>query len=621
MLTDALGSGTRPGWLASVHHDGSTRYVDQLYPRLGETVRLRLRLAVTAPVQRIWLRTFPDGEQALTPLTPAATLGPARWWEGQLRVHEPLTHYRFVLDSQDGLWWYSAAGLTPWDPLDHSDFRLIANYDPPTWVQRTVFYQIFPDRFANGHRSGDPQPHTYPWGAAPPAGQPGHLIFYGGDLPGLQQRLDYLTDLGVDALYLTPIFTAYSNHKYDVVDYTQVDPHFGGNAALAALRRALTGQGLRYLLDITPNHCGYGHPWFQRAQADAAAPEAAFFTFHQHPHHYESWLGVASLPKLNYRSPALRQAMYAGPDAVFQRWLRPPYQADGWRVDVANMLGRQGEIQLGVEVARGIRQAVKATRADAYLMGENFFDASPQLQGDQWDGVMNYAGFSQPLLNWLGGYELHAWGWPERVTGRTPWPTAALLATWRDRLAAIPWAVALQQYNVLGSHDTHRCRSRLGGNDALHRLAVTVQMTFPGAPGLYYGDEIGLLDDPALQSRGCMVWDKAAWDHDLHAFYCAWIETRRRDTVLHQGGLQFLLTEADTLAYQREDASGWLIVVAHRSAAPRPAGPLAVAQGGIPDGVTFVERFSGRRASVVSGQLPLPTLHQGSAVWRSLDAP
>ena len=249
------------------------------------------------------------------------------------------------------------------------------------------------------------------------------IEFYGGDLPGITGKLDYLAGtssssgpgLGVNALYLNPVFTAYSNHRYDVADYDNVDPHLGGNAALAELRRGLTDRGMRYMLDIVPNHCGFMHPWFRAAQADPAAATAEFFTFRHHPDDYECWLGVRSLPKLNYRSPRLREAIYAGPDAVFRRWLRPPYAADGWRVDVANMLGRHGVDQLGAEVARGIRQAVKAENPDAYLLGENFFDATAQLQGDGWDASMNYAGFTMPLWYWLRGFTVDQHSEPRQV--------------------------------------------------------------------------------------------------------------------------------------------------------------------------------------------------------------
>ena len=614
-------------WTASIHHDGSESYVSNLYPRLGQTVRLRLRISHQAPVRRVILRTLPDGEQRLTPMQRGATEPPAQWWESDLLIDEPSVHYRFIIDAADGIWHYSAAGLSPHIPLDRTDFRILAEYDPPGWPLETIFYQIFPDRFANGDPSTSPRPEeyeyrghrpmTYPWETLPPPDQPGPLVFYGGDLPGIESRLDYLSDLGVNALYLNPVFTALSNHKYDVADYDHVDPHLGGDDALASLRRALDARGMRYLLDIVPNHCGYWHPWFQSALADPATPEAEFFTFLNHPNEYASWLGVWTLPKLNYRSERLRQRIYEGPEAVFRHWLRPPFSADGWRVDVANMLGRQGETQLGREIGQALRRAVRETRPDAYLMGENFFDATDQLQGDQWDGVMNYDGFTHPLWNWLRGYEQGAHGLAEPLHGPR-WSSETMVTAWQSRLAAIPWVVACRQYNLLDSHDTPRIRTMVGGNDALHRLAAAVLLTFPGVPGLYYGDEIGLTDLPHVKQRGCMVWDEARWDKPLRDYHRQLIHLRRESAALCHGGFQVLLTEADTVAYQRAAAADRVLVFAHRGEQPRPAGDVTLAHAGIPDGTRFVDVLGGAEMSVRDGTLPLPELPQGALILRQV---
>lgn len=615
-----------PSWLASVHHDGSDKFVSNSSPQLGETVRLRLRMAQGAPVHRVILRTFPDGEQMLADMHRAQAEPPVQWWETSIVLSQPVCQYRFVIVATDGVWHYSALGPTPHVPLDHTDFRLLADFHPPEWTAQAVFYQIFPDRFANGDPANDPKPgefeyrghrpQTYPWESPPPDGQLFPLVFYGGDLPGIEQRLAYLSDLGIDAIYLNPIFRGYSNHKYDVIDYNEVDPHFGGDAALVSLRRALDARRMRYILDIVPNHCGYAHPWFQAAQADRHAPEADFFTFRHHPDDYATWLGVQMLPKLNYRSHELRRRIYEAPEAVFRRWLRPPFSADGWRVDVANMLGNQGPSQLGIEISRGIRQAVKDTRPDAYLIGENFFDATAQLQGDQWDAVMNYNGFTHPLWYWLGGYNLEAHGFPNPVTVEQ-WPTSAMADMWRNQLATIPWVVALQQYNLLGSHDTRRIRTIVKGNDNLQRLALSLLLTFPGVPGLFYGDEIGMEDVAGLGSRGCMVWDESRWNKPIRDFYQRLIRLRRTSTILQSGGFQILLIEPDTIAYQREHRSGRILVFAHRGEQPRPGGPISLANGGVPDGTLFVDIESGREFLVQGGSITLPQLEQGAIILQA----
>jgi alpha-glucosidase len=182
-------------------------------------------------------------------------------------------------------------------------------------------------------------------------------------------------------------------------------------------------------------------------------------------------------------------------------------------------------------------------------------------------------------------------------------------------MAALPWAIALQQYNQLGSHDVPRIRTVVGGNDALHRLAAVVQFTYPGVPGLYYGDEIGMKDVPRLGQRGCMIWDEGRWDAGLLAFYRDLIALRRASPLMQEGGFQMLAVESDTFAYQREGTEGRLLVVAHRAERPRPAGLIEVAQGGIPDGLQFVERFSGKAAVTRDGKLVLPELPRGATLW------
>jgi len=621
-----------PFYIHSIHHDGSNRYVrcgpaGGADPRPGDEVTIRLRAAPDAPIERVLLRTCPDGEQHFVEMRPDCA-GPAcRWWQATLRMSMPVVGYRFLLFTTDGAWWYNGSGLHRHMPTDADDFRLLAEYAAPAWVRDSVFYQIFPDRFADGDPGPDVRDGEFEyrgqlararrWGEPPAIGPAAMVEFYGGDLVGIEQRLDYLMDLGVNAFYLNPIFTAYSNHRYDVVDYTHVDPHLGGSRALISLRRATAGRGVRLIIDIVPNHCGVAHPWFQAAVADVNAPTAEYFTFFKHPDDYACWLGVRSLPKLNYRSAALRDVMYAGSDAVFRYWLRPPYAIDGWRIDVANMLARQGADQLGFEVGRGIRQAVKEENPAAYLLGEDFFDGSAQLQGDCWDAVMNYSGFAQPIWYWLSRFHVRQHGQPESVVSDMPWPTQALVDTWQAYRAAVPWTIARQQFNLLGSHDTPRILNVVGGDPARNRLAAGLLLTYIGVPSVYYGDEIGLGGNGDAATRACMLWDRSAWDEDLRAFYQALIHLRRTSPVLIEGGFQMLLVEEDTLAYLRDTDEAQIVVVGHRGPGARPASPLPVAHGAIPDGVELVEHFSGMRASVANGHLPLPAMLPGVWIWRT----
>ncbi len=612
-------------WMASVHHDGSPRYVVGNPSSLGATVTLRLRVGLDAPVEHVFLRVCPDGEQMMLPMRRVRTDGVCCWWEGELQLQMLRTNYRFWLLTPEGGWWLTADGLMRHTPPDAHDFKILARYRAPEWVRDTVFYQIFPDRFADGDpannvRDGEYLCHGRPvvarsWGERPrPHSESGSVEFFGGDLQGIVQRLEYLEDLGVSALYLTPIFASPSNHKYDVVNYKQVDPHFGGDEALLVLRRALSERGMRLMLDIVPNHCSSTHPWFLLAQADPCVPEAEFFTFGQGGQEYATWLGVRSLVKLNYRSRRLQEVMYAGDDAIMRYWLRPPFSIDGWRIDVANMLARQGEMQLGHKVGRGIRRAVKEESPQAYLLGENFFDGTPALQGDELDAVMNYQGFTAPVLRWLTGYDMYAskgQAWEDRHL----LPTEVLAAQWQTFRAAIPWQIAMQQFNLLGSHDTRRVATILGQDERLARIAATLLFTYPGVPSIYYGDEIGLGGEGDPDNRRCMPWNQAEWNQERRAFYRMLARLRRTLPALRWGGFQVLYAAGDTLAFQREAPDERLLVVARRADDGLEA--LPVRQAGLPDGVCLRELLSGSKTTVAGGMLSLKGLPAtGVQIWQ-----
>lgn len=632
----AATAGGPPSDLASVHHDGSERYVvptsearpDRL--RIGDEVRLRVRTGPDAPIERIFLRTTPDGEQAFDELHERGP-GPAcRWWEVTVRLGMPTTGYRFLVVTPSGHWWLNGSGLHRALPTDREDFRLVAGFDPPAWLADRVFYQIFPDRFANADPSNDVQTGAWTYRGHParraawndPPSMDGSALveFYGGDLAGVESRLDHLVDLGVNAVYLNPVFATRSNHGYDTIDYGRVAEHMGGDAALASLRRATSERDIRLILDIAPNHTGAEHPWFIAAQRDPGAATAGYFVFRRRPDDYESWLGFGSLPKLDYRDAGLRAAMYAGPEAVLRRWLRPPWSIDGWRIDVANMLGRLGPDQLGSEVARGMRAAVKEEDADAYLMGEHSYDATEHLAGDQWDGVMNYAGFATPVLEWLNGvvYESHGRGVVVR-TARSS--TDDLVETLDAFRCAVPWAVARCQYNLLASHDTARVRSAVGGDRGRSRAAVGLLLTYVGVPSILYGDEVGLDGDHSLSTRRTMPWDAASWDLDQLDFVRTLVHQRARSRALQVGGFQVLERAEDSLAFLRDTDDEQVIVVAARGPEPRPAGPLPVAHGAVADGTTFVELLSGGRATVSSGYLPIGSTPPGIAIWTSNASP
>ncbi len=523
-------------------------------------------------IQSDWpclLRWAPDGEEEFLPCRPARApagyLG--KWWKITLRPEESVLRYRFRLLSQPCPSWLSSTGVSRVQPMDDVDFAI--NLEDPglDWLSGQVFYQIFPDRFCSSrqrvapHHQVDGQPALLrKWGQRPDR-KCGWREFYGGDLPGIQGRLDYLQHLGVSGIYLNPIFRAPSNHRYDCASYEEVDPHLGGQAAFSSLRAALFQRTMRLILDVVPNHCGHTHPWFESALK--GGPEREFFTFHEPTKSpaYECWKGHTTLPKLNYQSQSLRDRMYRDPDSVLQRWLAPPHRLDGWRLDVANMWGRQGPTQIQAEVLREMRRHLKAVAPHAYLLGENFFDATSQLQGDQLDGCMNYRGWLFPLLNWLKGQLSGADFWQE----------------WRQVQAHLSKPQRHQQWNLLGSHDTPRIASQLPQSQ--RESAFVALMTFPGVPCLYYGDEVPLQGGADPANRACMPWPvpSSDWWHWIQAL----ISLRRSLPWLQKGALYAWSDLTQGLVYARI----WdqqILLVALQVAAPfqLDLSPLCLAPGG-----------------------------------------
>jgi len=559
----------------------------------GGRRRLRAAFRTVAPggVRAAWLRCHPDGEAEYREMRRVAD-GPWERWEGSLTLRGPRLGYRFVIQDADGrLWHLDQRGLHTTPPFDDGEFVHL-EAPPPGWLAGTTFYQLIPDRFARDDRdpgpvrraaaAGLPLPEAsveLAWGARPPGyAAGGDRAFMGGNLAGIRQRLAYLQDLGIGALYLTPIFLAGTYHRYDTWDYQAVDPRLGSAQDLAALCRELHEAGLRLILDGVFNHVGAGHRWFNRRQVfaepgawqDRTSPFAEFFYFHRHPDRYECWLGVHELVKLDYRSRRLREEIYAGPDAVVRRWLRPPYAIDGWRLDVANMLGRCGAVELNAEVLRELRAAIKGVNPEAYLLGEHFFDATGQLQGDQLDGVQAYHGFHFPVLRWLCGRELQL---PKGLRAQPALaPPAggaeALAVALGEARARVPFTIAQAQLHQLGSHDTARVLSVLDGDRELVRLGVFLQLVWPGTPCVYYGDEVGVDGGRDPDNRRAMEWNGAAWDRALLAWHRRLIRLRREDPVLSAGGVAVLHAAGDVFAFARILGAGARVAVLNRGDRP-----------------------------------------------------
>ena len=546
----------------------------------GLDVRVQLWIERDFLEQAAWLRLEPDNEETLVPMAAVRTQGRFRVLEAPLTFDpaSELTVYAFKVLCAGRQWWLDAAGVSPRMPLRERFFRLTKRLAVPDWVPDQVFYQIFPERFCNGDPSLGPHAGAYQmrdegpvrakaWGEPIDAQRP-NSEFYGGDLVGVRQQLDYLADLGVTALYLNPIFTSPSVHKYDIEDFEHVDPYLGGDQALADLRTATAERGMRLVLDAVFNHCSDTHPWFNRwhthpepgAYGSAAAPYRNAFIFHDpaNPESYHCWQGSKVLPVLNFANPRVQDYFYTGRDAIVRRWMRPPYAIDGWRFDVIHMLGEGTGATNNAAHVRALRQAAKEENPDAYILGEHLSEATRWLQGDQEDGAMNYYGFGYPVRAFLAGQD---------VNYHPVWIDAAELDQWlADARSRIPYANQLCQLNLLGSHDTTRFLTLLSEDRALMRNALLMQFSYPGVPCIYYGDEIGMTGENDPYNRACFDWDPRRWDQDLRDFIRKLARLRQHHGALRRGAYQTLIADGDLFGFARFDAHEQLLVLVNRSA-------------------------------------------------------
>ena len=410
-------------------------------------------------------------------------------------------------------------------------------------------------------------------------------------------------------LYLTPVFPAESTHRYDASSFATVDPLLGGDAALTHLVDDAHGRGVRVLGDITLNHCGRTHDWFRAAQ-DPAAPERDYFRFDPAlPYGYECWFDVPTLPKFDHTSERLRDALVHDAASPVRSWLHGEHGLDGWRVDVANMAGRLGSVDVTREFARDVRAAMAQEGDDLLLVAEHAHDASGDLLGDGWHGTMNYAGFTRQVWCWLRGPDFHETflGVPLEVpviTGQQA------VASWQAFHARIPWRSLLASWNVLSSHDTARIRTVVGSAER-QVAALGLAIGLPGVPMVFAGDEIGATGLWGEDSRTPFPWhDRAVWDLDVLEAYRALLPVRRRSVALATGGLRWLHVGTDAIAFVREHPDETVLVVVARGQSEPVRLPLAAVGGG------SVRSLFGFDASVVAGQVVIDVPSAGAGVWR-----
>lgn len=456
---------------------------------------------------------------------------------------------------------------------------MIEHWSAPDWARDAVFYQIFPERFFNGDPANDP-PGTVPWDSLPTREN-----FFGGDLAGIRAKLDYLAQLGVGALYLTPFFRARTNHRYDTSDYLEIDPAAGTLDDFHALVRDAHRRSIRLILDAVFNHCGDGFWAFEDVvQRGPDSPYADWFLVDSYPitktpPSYQTCGGAAFLPKLNHANPAVREYLLH----VARYWLEQG--ADGWRLDVP--------WKVPLEFWRAFRKAVLLTRPDAYLVAEVWRSAAPWLSGDTVHGVMNYR-LRDAILDYCA--------WDHMDAEDFDYELAQLR---REHGASAPYHLTL-----LGSHDTPRILTVCGEDTARARLAMLFQFTYIGIPMIYYGDEIGMTGDNDPCCRAGMVWDKRRWNTLLYETTCRLIALRRRHAALTQGEFETLFAFNGVFAYHRwRDDDSVVVVLNPREERRNVRIPLGRAAG---QAAVWEDALSGARFAENGRMLALGVLPPGA---------
>lgn len=616
---------------SSIFSDGTGLFRQPPEPEPGDSVAVRLRLQRGAEVRVSLLRGFPF-EQAH--MSKYAADGAFDWYEAKLYCRREPVLYSFLIEWRGRYIHYNRKGPHWVDSVPSPDpagsFRVIPGFHVPEWAKGAVQYQILPDRFRDGNPDSDVRDREYfyangyirhapAWDALPQVDD--YRCQYGGDLVGVRDKLDYLQSLGVEAIYFNPIFVSPSGHKYDTQDYDHVDPHLtvipwdGGdvleagvrdNAKAARYRRRTTApqnlwasdawfasfcrdvhaRGMRIILDGVFNHCGSFNRWMDReglypgakgAYGDPASPFRSYFGFMDDTR-YHCWWNVETLPKLYYEQSA---KLCEDILRVAEKWAQPPYSIDGWRLDVGADLGQTR--QFNHLFWKEFRRRVKAVNPDLLILAEHYGDPSEWLEGDEWDSVMNYDAFMDPLSFFLTGMEKHS----DLRRDDLYQNGMAFFDSIFEAMSRMPTPSVYCAMDELDNHDHSRFMTRTNGRvgrlDSLgsaaaaegirpevFREAAVIQMTWPGAPTLYYGDEAGLVGWTDPDNRRAYPWGRE--DQALIAFYRALARLRGALPALRRGSVKPLCAGYGYIAYGRFDGEGALAVVCNNTERPLKLG-------------------------------------------------
>lgn len=611
--------------------DGTKDYRSPAEPRENDKVTIRFRTK-RDNVDMVWLCSREKKQR----MKRTETKWDFDYYSVEIQLGSEPCFYYFKVVTGILECYYDRYGVND-KPREEYYFCIVPGFSTPEWAKGAVMYQILVDRFYNGNPAGDvldgeyyyvdgPTKHVENWAHCPQ----GISVreFYGGDLEGVRQKLDYLQELGIEVLYFNPLFVSPSNHKYDCQDYDYIDPHVSNivvdegavlpegckdntqaaryitrvtdkrnleasNAYFAKFVEEVHAHGMKIILDGVFNHCGSFHKWLDReklyeqqggyapgAYVSRESPYRDFFAFQNQeawPDNgsYEGWWGFETLPKLNYEGS---QELWNYVLDIGRKWVSHPYNVDGWRLDVAADLGHSPEVNH--RFWKEFRKAVKEANPNAVILAEHYGDPKSWLLGDEWDTIMNYDAFMEPITWFLTGMEKHS----DEYRGECFGNPGDFEGAMRHHMTRFMTSSLQCAMNELSNHDHSRFLTRTnkkvgraeqlgtdaagrGINKGVMKEAVVFQMTWPGAPTLYYGDEVGQVGFTDPDNRRTYPWGNE--DMDLLNFHREMIRIHKEHEAFKTGSIQFVWGEYNFLCYARYNRREHFLVVLNNDAVSR----------------------------------------------------
>ena len=603
--------------------DATNDYRCPAEPMPGDTVKIRLRTG-RYNVDKAYIYV----NNVEYPMTKIKAVGVFDYYEAEIKVNNDKLYYYFKVETGKVVCYYNQIGAIK-ELNTYYNFQIMPGFKTPDWAKGAVMYQIFADRFCDGDKSNNVLDDEYSyigehvcqvkdWDKYP--ANMGVREFYGGDLQGVLDKLDYLSELGIEVIYFNPLFVSPSNHKYDIQDYDYIDPHFGvivkddgellkegdqnntnatryinrvtskenlkaSNEFFAKAVEQIHSRGMKVIIDGVFNHCGSFNKWMDReriyenqegypkgAYISADSPYRYYFNFYDEnrwPYNptYDGWWTHDTLPKLNYEAS---RDLYDKILEIGKKWVSAPYNVDGWRLDVAADLGHSNEFNH--QFWKDFRKAVKEANPNAIILAEHYGNPESWLQGDEWDTVMNYDAFMEPLTWFLTGMEKHSDECRDDLYGNSD----AFIGAMKTHMRALHMSALYTSMNELSNHDHSRFLTRTNRrvgrisyagaeaasqniNPAVMREGVVVQMTWPGAPTVYYGDEAGVCGFTDPDNRRTYPWGHE--DQMMIAFHRDMIKIHKEYDFLSNGSLVFLWNDYQGLCFGRFSHDERMIVI------------------------------------------------------------